>query len=344
MTLVSLRDVAVSARRRLVPAHYDFFAGGAGEERTLRDNRAAFDRWRLRPRVLRAAGVPDPRVELFGTELSGPVLIAPTAFHRLAHPDGEVATARAARAAGTVMTVSMAATRPLEQIAATGARLWFQLYPQPDRDFTASLVKRAERACTALVVSVDSPVLGRRARDLRNGFLDLPPGLACENLRDPVTGKVRDIVMDPSLGWDDIDRLRAGTGLPVLLKGVLHPADAREAVARGVDGIIVSNHGGRQLDNAVAAIDALPAVVGAVDGRIPVLLDGGVRRGTDVLTALALGASAVLVGRPVIWGLAHDGEAGVRQVLSLLHEELTGAMALCGAATVADLTRDLLAA
>ncbi|GAB7045314.1 alpha-hydroxy acid oxidase [Catenuloplanes indicus] len=326
----------------LDPVHRDFFAGGAGEERTVRANAAAFDRLRLLPRVLRATGTPDPGLTLLGAALPGPVLIAPTAFHRLAHPDGEVATARAARDTGTVLTVSMAATTPIERIADTGARLWFQLYPQPDRDFTAHLVERAEAAgVTALVVTVDSPVFGRRERDLRNGFLDLPAGLVCENLRDPATGRIRDIVMDPSLGWDDVVRLRTTTRLPILVKGVLHPADAAEAVARGLDGVIVSNHGGRQLDGAVATIDALPAVAAAVRGRIPVLLDGGVRRGADVVTALARGASAVLIGRPVLWGLAAGGRDGVAGVLTELHEDVVRVMALCGAATLADLPPDL---
>ncbi|MFI5841541.1 alpha-hydroxy acid oxidase [Catenuloplanes sp. NPDC051500] len=341
MTVVTLNDVAEHARRRLAPPRYDFFAGGAGEERTIRHNTDAFDRRRLLPRVLRATGTPDPGLELFGVRTRGPVLIAPTAFHRLAHPDGEAGTARAARDAGTVMAVSMAATQSLEEISAAGGPLWFQLYLQPDRDFTAHLVKRAA-GCAALVVTVDSPVFGHRDRDLRNSFLDLPDGFACENMRDPATGVVRDIVMDPALGWDDISRLRESTSTPILLKGIVHPADAREAVERGADGIIVSNHGGRQLDNAVATLDALPGVVDAVQGRIPVLLDGGVRRGTDVVTALALGAAAVLIGRPVLWGLAYDGERGVRQVLELLHEDVLSVMALCGAATLADLTPDLL--
>ncbi|WP_033338522.1 alpha-hydroxy acid oxidase [Catenuloplanes japonicus] len=341
MTTVTLHDVAESARRRLEPARYDFFAGGAGDERTIRANTAAFDRWRLLPRVLRATGVPDPCLEILGVRTRNPVLIAPTAFHLLAHPDGEVGTARAARDAGTIMTVSMASTQSLEEVATAGAHLWFQLYLQPDRDFTAHLVKKAA-GCAALVVTVDSPVFGRRDRDLRNNFLDLPDGFACENMRDPATGEVRGIVMDPALGWDDISRLRDSTTQPILLKGVVHPADAREAVARGVDGIIVSNHGGRQLDNAVATLDVLPGVVDAVAGRVPVLMDGGVRRGTDVVTALALGASAVLIGRPVIWGLACNGEQGVRHVLELLHEDVVSVMTLVGAARLADLGPELL--
>ena len=323
------------------PVHRDFFEGGAGEERSVRGDVEAYDRRRIVPRVLRGTGPRDLRTDLFGTELSMPVLIAPTAFHRLAHPDGEVATARAAAGAGTVMVVSMAATRPVEEIAEAGGPLWFQLYPQPDLEFTTAVIRRAEAAgCLALVVTVDSPVFGRRERDRRNGFTDLPPGLVCENMRDD-SGRVRDIAMDATLSWDRISWLRTVTGLPIVLKGILHPADARLAVEHGVDGLLVSSHGGRQLDGAVAPLDALPAIVAAVDGRLPVLVDGGIRRGTDVLVALALGATAVGVGRPVIRGLEAGGTPGVRNVLEGLRSELDQALALAGAARPADLTRDL---
>ena len=329
------------AGARLDPAHADFFAGGAGDERTLRGNEEAFARLRIVPRVLRATGRRDLRTTLLGTELAAPILVAPTAFHRLAHPDGEVATARGA--AGTILVVSMAATTPVEEIAAADGPLWFQLYPQPDLAFTEFVVRRAEAAgCRALVVTVDSPVFGRRERDLRNGFLDLPAGMACENMRDG-TGRVRDIVMDAGLGWDRIDWLRGLTRLPVLLKGVLHPADAELAVEHGVSGLVVSNHGGRQLDGAIAGLTALPAIVKAVGGRMPILLDGGVRRGVDVLAALALGAAAVLIGRPIVWGLAADGSDGVRRVLDRLGSELDSGLALVGARTPADLTPDLVA-
>jgi 4-hydroxymandelate oxidase len=345
---VNLADLRAAARRRLDPAHDDFFAGGAGDERTVRDNEAAFDAYRILPRVLRGVGDRDLRTELFGETVSMPVLVAPTAFHRLAHPDGEVGCARATAAAGTIMVVSMAATTPVETIAAaSGAgrapKLWFQLYPQPDLAFTESVIQRAEAAgCAALVVTVDSPVFGRRERDLRHGFVDLPAGLCCENMRDPATGEVRPITMDAGLDWRRIDWLRATTRLPVVLKGILHPADAALAVEHGVDAVLVSNHGGRQLDGVPASVDALPAVVDAVAGRLPVLLDGGVRRGTDVLTALALGAVAVGVGRPVLWGLAARGETGVRQVLELLRADLDRVMALAGAARPAELTPDLI--
>ncbi|MFG2062608.1 alpha-hydroxy acid oxidase [Micromonospora sp. NPDC048871] len=340
---LNLAELADDARRRLDPVHWDFFAGGAEQERTVRANEAAFARRCVVPRVLRGVGRRDLRISLLGSRISMPVLIAPTAFHRLAHPAGEVATAHAAAEAGTIMVVSMAATRPVEEIAAAGGPLWFQLYPQPDLDFTAAVVRRAEAAgCTALVVTVDSPVFGRRDRDLRHRFLDLPPGLTCENMRD-ASGRVRDIEMDAGLDWARIGWLREVTALPILLKGVLHPADAALAVSHGVDGVLVSNHGGRQLDGTLATLDALPAVVEAVAGRLPVLLDGGIRRGTDILVALALGATAVLIGRPVLWGLAVGGAAGVRHVLDLLHADLDRALALVGASGPADLSSDLVA-
>lgn len=325
------------------PVHADYFAGGAGEERTLRDNVAAYDRLRIVPRVLRATGNRDLRTILLGTEVATPILVAPTAFHLLAHPGGEAATARGAAAAGTLMVVSMAANQPVETIAEAGGPLWFQLYPQPDAAFTEAVVKRAAAAgCRALVVTVDSPVFGRRERDRRNGFTDLPGGITCENMRDG-SGRVRDIEMDPALGWERIGWLRGITGLPIVLKGILHPRDARLAVERGVDAVIVSNHGGRQLDGAVATIDALPAVAAAVGGRIPVLVDGGIRRGTDVLIALARGATAVLLGRPVLDALAGGGAEGVRDRLRTLTADLDHAMALAGAKRPADLSPDLVA-
>ena len=340
----ALTELAGRARRALDPVHWDYFAGGAGDERTMRANEEAFTRRRIVPRVFRATGPRDLHSTVAGTALASPVLIAPTAFHRLAHPDGESGTARAAAAAGALMTVSMAATEPVERIAEAGGPLWFQLYVQPDRAFTADLVRRAEKAgCRALVVTADSPVFGRRDRDREHGFHDLPAGLVCENLRD-ADGRVRGIGMDDTLGWDTIAWLRGVTGLPILVKGVLHPADATAAVEAGVDGLIVSNHGGRQLDGAVATLDALPAVAAAVAGRVPVLLDGGVRSGGDVLVALALGADAVLLGRPILWGLAAGGAAGVREVLDLFTEDLDHVLALAGARTPADVDASMVAA
>ena len=324
----------------MTPVHRDFFEGGAGEERTLRANVEAFGRRRIVPRVLRGVGERDLRTTLLGTELSLPVLIAPTAFHLLAHPDGETGTASAAAAAGTVMVLSMAATQPVEQVAASGATLWFQLYPQPDPAFEAALLARVEKAgCRAVVATVDSPVFGRRERDLRNGFTDLPAGLACENMRDD-TGRVRDIAMDPELSWRHIDRLRAATGLPLLLKGILHPADAELAIEHGADGLVVSNHGGRNEETLRASFDCLPEVVAAARGRVPVFLDGGIRRGTDIFKALALGATAVGIGRPQAWGLAAFGQPGVEAVIDILNTELTSIMRQAGTPTVASVTRE----
>jgi 4-hydroxymandelate oxidase len=336
MQALSLREIEDEARRRLDPAVFDFFAGGAADEVTVRANEAAFARIGLVPRVLCGGGTRELAVTLLGRRAALPVVVAPTAFHRLAHPDGELATARAAAKAGVVMVVSMASTVAVEELASAGADLWFQLYVQPDLGFTEQLVRRAEAAgCTALVVSVDSPVFGRRERDLRNGFLDLPPGMACAHM-DGLA-----IAFRPDLSWDHIDWLRSVSTLPVVLKGVVHPEDARLAVGRGVDALAVSNPGGRQLDTMPATVELLPRVVDAVGGAVPLLLDGGVRRGTDVVKALALGADAVAIGRPVLWGLAVAGEDGVTRVLELLRAELDLALALCGCRSPGDLRPDL---
>jgi len=341
--IVSPRDLEAEARRRLDPAVYDFYAGGAGDEVTLRANETAFARISLVPRVLTGHRARDLGVDLLGSRADLPVLVAPTAFHRLAHPEGELATAQAVAKAGSIMIVSMASTVAIEQVAAAGAPLWFQLYIQPDLAFTEAIVRRAEGAgCAALVVSVDSPVFGRRERDVRNGFRELPPGMCCENLRDPADGgQPRRISFSPDLSWADIRWLRERTALPIVLKGIAHPDDARLAVDDGADAIIVSNHGGRQLDTMPAAIELLPPIAAAVGGRVPLLLDGGIRRGTDVVKALALGAVAVAVGRPVLWGLAVAGAHGVLQVLQTLQSELDSTLALCGCGSPADVTRDL---
>ena len=331
----TLQDFEDEARRKLPRAHYDYVAGGAQDEVTLLANRAAFQGVMLRPRVLRGGLQGDLATELLGVTLDMPVLIAPTAFHRLVHPDGECATARAARDAKLLMIISMASTTPVEEITAAAGpeagRFWFQLYIQPDRGFTADLVRRAEAAgCGGLVVTVDSPVFGRHERDLRNGFLDLPEGLHCAHMRTSETERPRRIEFKPDLDWEDIDWLRSVTRLPLILKGVTHPEDARLAVAHGVRALIVSNHGGRQLDTTAPSLALLPGVARAVKGDVPIIFDGGVRRGTDVLKALALGADAVGVGRPVLWGLAAAGQDGVSAVLQLLRAELLEALLLCG--------------
>jgi 4-hydroxymandelate oxidase len=372
MTTTSPRLLNVAAYQTAAstivdPVYYDFFAGAARDEITMRANESALQRLCLLPRILRGSDNRDHSVELFGTRASMPILLSPTAFHKLAHADGELATARAAAIADTIMIVSMASTTAVEDIAAAARAavpgrdpsLWLQLYLQPDLGFTEAIVRRGEAAgVKALVVTVDSPVLGHRERDDAHDFHDLPPGMRCENLVDlregsvntgpqkgahPLrTGHVRQIQMSAELSWEHITWLRSITALPILLKGVLHPEDARLAVAHGVNGLLVSNHGGRQLDTVPATIQALPEIVAAVRGRIPIVLDGGIRRGTDVIKALALGADAVGVGRPVIWGLAVDGENGVRGVLELLRAEFDHALALCGAASVADLNPDLI--
>ncbi|MDQ0814772.1 4-hydroxymandelate oxidase [Streptomyces sp. B3I7] len=348
---MTLRELHERARRTLDPVVYDYVAGGAGEERVLTGNEQAFERYALLPRVLRGSATRDTAVDLPGAPRTAPVLVAPTAFHRLVHPGGERATARAAAAEGAVLVTGTAATTAVADVvdaareAAPDPAVWFQLYPHPRREVTAALVRRAEDAgCTALVVTVDSPVFGRHVRDLRNGFTDLPPGYAAENMRDlpgSPPGDLTDIPMSPEAGWPDLAEIVRGAALPVLVKGVLHPDDARLAVGHGAAGVIVSNHGGRQSDAVPAAVDRLPAVADAVAGRVPVLLDGGVRRGSDVAVALALGARAVGVGRPVVWGLAAEGEAGVRRVLATLRDEYDHTLALCGGRRNADLTADM---
>jgi 4-hydroxymandelate oxidase len=347
--LLSLRQLEEDASRVLERAHFDYFAGGAGDELTLDENVAAFARLRLRPRVLRGVGAVDLSTSLLGRGLSMPVIVAPTAFHSLAHEDGECATARATHAAGSLMVVSMAATKSFEEIVAAvpggeTQRLWFQVYLQPDRGFTLDLIRRAEAAgCSALVVTVDSPVFGRRTRDLRNGFTDLPTGMHCANLRADGHERHRPILFDATLDWQAIDWLRSVTTLPIVLKGITHPDDAVIAVRRGCAGIIVSNHGGRQLDSVAASIDLLPAIAAAVGGMVPIILDGGVRRGIDVVKALARGASAVGIGRPILWGLAVDGEAGVTGVFDFFERGLREALTLCGCRTPREVARaDLL--
>ena len=333
---VIVDDYEGPARARLPADVYDYVAGGAGDEWTVRENRAAFDRWILRPRVLR--GIPrgdlDLSTEVFGEPVSMPVLVAPWAYQRGVHPDGERATARAAARAGTVMVVSTTTEAFLEEVAAssTGPK-WWQLYVFTDRGATVETLGRVRASgFRAIVMTVDFQDNGLRHRDTRSGFV-MPMGLPSSEL-----------AYDPTISWDDLPWIREQIpGLPLLLKGILTGEDAALAVEAGVDGIVVSNHGGRQLDGVAATITALPEVLDAVGGRIPVLMDGGVRRGTDVLKALALGASAVLVGRPTAWGLAVGGEQGVVDVLEILRAELANAMILSGCRRVADVSPALVA-
>jgi 4-hydroxymandelate oxidase len=348
---VDLAALEQVARGRLDPAVYDYVAGGADSELTLADNLAAWDRVRLRPRVLRDVRQVDTATTLLGVPLPAPILVAPTGYHELVHPQAEEATAAGAAAAGSLMVVSTQANRSVEQVAAAapGAPRWFQVYVHVDHGFTEEVVGRAAAAgYSALVLTADLPVLGNRLRDLRNR-LRFPPGMVLGNAVDRFGSTGEDVVAHASqfeagLEPATIAWLARQSGLPVLVKGVLRGDDAEEFVAAGAAGIVVSNHGGRQLDGALAAADALPEVVAAVAGQVPVLVDGGVRRGTDVVKALCLGAGAVLVGRPVLWGLAAAGAEGVRQVLAGLQEELVRAMALCGATSLAALTPDLVTA
>ncbi len=358
---LNLAELEEAARAKLPQMAYDYYASGADDERTLGDNRAAFGRRRLAYRVLVDVSRRDLSTTVLGRKVSMPILVAPTAFHRLADPEGEAATARAAAGAETLMVLSTLSNTPVEVVApAAGGALWFQLYVYRDRGATRALVERVAAAgAKALVLTVDAPLLGRRERDVRNRF-HLPPGLEVANLHAAGYGEVAApalaagggsglaayvaSLLDPALSWDDLDWLRSITELPLLVKGIVRADDALRAADRGVAGIVVSNHGGRQLDTSLATLDALPPIaeaLAAAGARVEVFLDGGVRRGTDVVKALALGARAVLVGRPVLWGLAVGGEAGVARVLAMLRRELDLAMALCGAPTVADLGRDL---
>jgi 4-hydroxymandelate oxidase len=345
----SLEDYARLARERLGAEAWAYLDGGSADELTRRWNRGAFDALRLRGRVL--GGFPGgghTRVTLLGRTLEHPILLAPVALHKLAHPQGELATVLGAAATGTTMVVSTQASVTLEEVArgAEGAPLWFQLYIQPDRGFTEALVRRAEAAgYEALVLTVDAPVNGVRNREHRAGFR-APPGIEHVNLRGCRAAEAGaglcGGLMAVAPTWADVAWLRALTRLPLILKGVTEPADAVRAVDAGAAGLVVSNHGGRTLDTLPATIEVLPRIAEAVGGRVPVLLDGGVRRGTDVVKALAAGASAVLIGRPQVHGLAVAGAPGVAHVVRILRAELEVAMALTGCATPADINRAVL--
>jgi isopentenyl diphosphate isomerase/L-lactate dehydrogenase-like FMN-dependent dehydrogenase len=326
------------AREVLEPGAYGYFAGGAGDERSLRDNIDAYARRRLRPRVLVDVSGATAATTVLGADVSMPLLVAPVAFQRAAHPDGEPATARAAAAAGTVMCLSTLATASAQEVAdaAPGGTRWFQLYCFSDRGVTEALVDQAvEGGYRAIVLTVDAPLLGRRERDLRTGFtipadLEVPSfSLALGGRREATLRQMFEL-LDQSLTWRDVELLAELSALPVVVKGVITAEDARLAVDHGAAAVVVSNHGGRQLDGVPATLDALPEVVEAIDGRAEVYVDGGVRRGTDVATALALGARAVLIGRPVVWALAAGGEAGVARLLGLMKAEIELALALLG--------------
>jgi 4-hydroxymandelate oxidase len=336
------------ARRLLPPEVYDYLAGGAEDERSLNDNVAAWARLRLRPRILRDVTDVSVATTVLGIPVRSPVLVAPVAFHRLAHPEGEVGMARASAAAGSLMVVSTRASMTVEDIAAAAPELplWFQVYVLQDRPWTAELVTRAARAgYRALVLTADTPHVGHRRRDAANGFV-LPPGVGMANLPAGAELAVADpdypgAHQSPAVTFDDIGWLASISRLPIVVKGVLRGDDAVRCIDAGASALVVSNHGGRQLDGAVAGADALAEVVGASAGEVEVYVDGGIRRGSDVLKALALGARAVLVGRPLLWGLATAGADGAQRVLDQLGAELARDMGLAGACTVDDLTPDL---
>jgi 4-hydroxymandelate oxidase len=352
--IASVAAFEEAARARLTPMAYAYYAGGSGAERTLARNAEAWSRLSVWYRVMVDVSQRSTATALLGSRIAAPLLVAPTALHRMACEDGELATVRACGAAGVPMVLSSLSTTRLEDVCAqaTGPVL-FQLYIGQDRPFVRDLAQRAESAgCAAIELTVDTPVWGLREREQRTGFR-VPDGMGVVNLyRDGHEGptghsgvgisQALGWTIDASLSWRDLEWLCAQTRLPVLVKGICRADDARHALASGAAGIVVSNHGGRQLDGAPATAEALPHVVDAVAGRAPVIVDGGIRCGTDILRALALGATAVQVGRPVLWGLAVAGEGGAQRVLELLIEDLSRSMALAGCPDVASVTRDLL--
>jgi L-lactate dehydrogenase (cytochrome) len=372
----SIKATRELARRALPRPVFDFSDGGAEDERTLRRNEAAFADFDLVPEPLRGAAERDLSTVLFGKTLSMPVLIGPTGLAGLFWPDGERSAMRAAATAGTAYCLSHGSVCTLEELAdaADAAKRWMQVFVYRDRGFTREMAERAAaKNYAALVLTIDNQLLGNRERDIRNGFA-IPPRLGVSELsamayrwrwlwrmrrdlprltmgnyvKPGDASGIREIAgqlasrLDPGMSWKDVDALRAIWRGPLMLKGILSPSEAREAVERGVDGVIVSNHGGRQLDGAIAGLDALPPIVEAVTGRIPVLMDGGVRRGADVVKAIALGATACLIARPQLWGLAIGGEAGVAHVLEIYRREIDRTMGLCGVTTIGEITASLL--
>src|SRR5262249_6244456 len=352
LPVADLMKFEALARPRLSQMAYDYVRSGGGDEITMRENRLAFELMRLAPNVLVDVFRLDTRVPLFGSELEHPILLAPVAYHRLYHREGEVATARGADAAGAAYVISTFTTTAIDQIAKnTQQPIWFQLYVQRDRGFTREMVQRAVASgCKAVCLTVDTPVLGCRYGQLS---FALPKGMECAHLRGlkvesaifghkTQRGGIYEPLFDPSFNWRDVEWLRSVAGVPVILKGVLAPEDGKRAVEHGADGVIVSNHGGRNLDTVPATIDALPRVVDAVAGRIPVMLDSGVRRGTDVLAALARGAEAVLIGRAYVYGLALAGAKGVERVINILRDEFQRAMALTGRRSIKEIDSSVL--
>lgn len=350
---LNVRDYETRAKASLAEMAYDYYASGSWDEITLRDNCTAFERLAIMPRVLVDVSKVDMKVTLFGDQISMPIIVAPTAFQALANPDGEKATAKAAQQAGTIMTLSTLSNYSLEDVAgAAGGVKWFQLYVYKERSITIELIERAERCgYKALVLTVDSPLLGRREKDVRNKFrlsdqfrLGNLAGRNIDNLPNDIDGSglahYIATLYDTTLNWEHVEWLRSITKLPIILKGILRADDAVKAVEHGASAIVVSNHGGRQLDSAPATISVLSEVVHAVGGKVPVLFDSGIRRGTDIFKAIALGASAVMTGRPILWGLACDGETGVLNVLEMFRSELQLSMQLAGCPTIDSIRAD----
>ncbi|KAH9287737.1 hypothetical protein KI387_031854 [Taxus chinensis] len=352
MEIVNVSEYEAVAKQKLPKMVFDYYASGAEDQWTLKENRNAFERIRFRPRILVDVTNVDMTTTVLGFKISMPIMIAPTAMQRMAHPEGELATARAASAAGTIMTLSSWATSSVEEVASTGPGVrFFQLYVYKDRHVVAQLVRRAEKAgFKAIALTVDTPRLGRREADIKNRFT-LPPHLTLKNFEGLDLGKMEKSQdsglasyvagqIDRSLSWKDVKWLQTITKLPILVKGVMTAEDTRLAIQAGAAGIIVSNHGARQLDYVSATISCLEEVVKAAQGRVPVFLDGGVRRGTDVFKALALGASGIFIGRPVVFALAAEGEAGVGKVLQMLRDEFELAMALAGCRSLKEINRN----
>jgi 4-hydroxymandelate oxidase len=352
---INVFDFEALAREKLSKMAYDYFAGGAYDNVTVRENRAAYDRIALLPRMLRDVSQRDLSVTVLGKRMPLPIMIAPVGFMGLAHADSEIAIASGAGKLGVTTILSTMSSSSLEEVAeAATAPLWFQLYIYKDRGVTRALVERAEAAgFEALVLTVDTAIQGRREQDIRNRW-HLPEGVTVKNLMGSGMERIESdgetsgldtyiaALWDTSISWKDVEWLRSITKLPVVLKGILRADDALLAVESGAAGVIVSNHGGRQVDTTPATIEVLPEIVEAAGDKIDILMDGGIRRGADVVKALALGAKAVLVGRPVVWGLSADGEAGVRSVLDVLRLEFDNVMGLCGCTSMNDLTRDLI--
>jgi isopentenyl diphosphate isomerase/L-lactate dehydrogenase-like FMN-dependent dehydrogenase len=338
----TIKQLEHDAKKILSNQIFDHIAGGSGNENTLRRNQEAYSELALIPRVLREVKNINTDIDLFGTKVKTPILIAPTAFHALANTEGEIGTAKAAENAGCIMTVSMMSSTPLEEIAAsTQAPLWFQLHIHRDFTITEQLIKRAEASgYKAIVITVDIPQMGNRLRDINNAF-KLPEICVPANFIENSTKKINlaGTQFNPLTSWEDIQRIKSTTKLPIILKGIMHHLDAIKALDYGINGIIISNHGGRQLEDAAATIEVLPHIAKTINGKIPLLIDGGIRSGSDILKAIALGADAVLIGRPILWGLAALGQNGVTQVMECLSKELALAMQLAGCRSINDIKK-----